>query len=199
MREAAMDEIKRSLELAELVHPEYAVLHLGISGQSFNPALFDFAYAAISQIHDFSGLDILIENIANELSTIDRLVDFKTVAALPYIGLCYDSGHAWLQTGKFENDHWKHVRAVHLNDNQGDTDQHLWPFEGTANWPALIEQLVLAKYAGRFTFEVRGNDDFTNGSDAKSRIADLWGEAQNSIEEFRLKYNLSEKTGDPKP
>jgi sugar phosphate isomerase/epimerase len=77
-----------------------------------------------------------------------------------------------------------------LNDNGGETDEHLWPFAGKHNWPALIEELVEAKYDGSFIFEVAGSNDLSKGYEAQSRLTTLWDEAQNSIEEFRLKYGL---------
>lgn len=194
-REAAMDEIKRSLELAEYVKPEYVVMHLGIPGQPFNPTQFDLAFAAINNIRDFSGVRVLIENIPNELSTLDRLQDFKTAAQLPDVGLCYDIGHGQLPSlkdGLKQPVAWNTISAMHINDNRGAIDEHLWPFEGRRNWPEFIAECVIAKYSGSFLLEVIGNNDLNKGTEVRHKLGDLWDEAQNSIEEFRLKYNLSE-------
>src|SRR6185503_5928498 len=62
-REAALDEIKRCLELADRVRPEYVVMHLGNPGEAFNPVCFEYAYAAIALIRKFSGVQIMVENI----------------------------------------------------------------------------------------------------------------------------------------
>src|SRR6266568_32161 len=152
-REFALDEIKRALELAERVTPPYVVMHLGNPGDAFSPVAFDYAYTAISQIREFAGVRVMIENIPNEISTIE------------------------------------YIHTTHVHDNHGEKDEHLWPFEGALDWPALIEKLVVAKYQGPFIFETRGGDP-TKGADSRSRLRDLWDEAQNSIEEFRLKYKL---------
>jgi sugar phosphate isomerase/epimerase len=161
-------------------------MHLGNPGEPFTPLAFDFAYAAIAQIRAFAGVQVMIENIPNEISTIGRIEEFKAVAQLPDIGICYDTGHGHLQqnTNGFE-----HIRTTHVHDNNGEKDEHLWPFEGTLDWPALIEKLFLANYKGPFVFETRG-DDVAKGAEARSRLRDLWDEAANSIEEFRLKYKL---------
>src|SRR5215510_7881943 len=45
-REVALDEIKRSLELADQVHLAHVVLHLGNPKDSFTPVAFEYAYAA---------------------------------------------------------------------------------------------------------------------------------------------------------
>jgi hypothetical protein len=51
----------------------------------------------------------------------------------------------------------------------------------------LIEKMVLANYRGPLVFEARG-EDLSKGSEVRSRLRDLWEEAENSIEEYRLKY-----------
>ena len=186
IREAALDEIKRCLELADRVRPEYVVLHLGNPGQSFNPVMFEYAYAAISEIRRHSGVAVMLENIPNEISTIERMKEFRTASELHEVGICYDTGHGHLQgvTGPLD-----FFGATHIHDNHGDRDEHLWPFEGKIDWPAFIEKLFLAKYQGHLMFEARG-DDLTKGADDRSRLRDLWDEARDSIEEYRLRHKL---------
>jgi sugar phosphate isomerase/epimerase len=187
-RETAMDEMKRCLELTDRVRPEYVVMHLGNPGESFNPVAFEYAHAAIFQIRQFSGVQLMVENIPNEISTVERLQEFRTLSGLSDIGICYDTGHGHLQgvTGSLD-----FVGATHVHDNNGERDEHLWPFEGKIDWPAFVEKLVLAKYAGTLVFEARG-ETLGKGNSVRSRLQDLFGEAQDSIEEFRLKYKLPE-------
>ena len=127
----------------------------------------------------------MIENIPNEISTIERIEEFKAVAQVSDLGICYDTGHGHLQgnTNGFE-----HIQTTHIHDNNGETDDHAWPFEGSLDWPALIEKLVLAKYKGPFVFETRG--DLSKSSEVRHRLEDLWGEAENSMQEYRLKYKI---------
>jgi len=185
-REAALDEIKRSLEFVDHLPLAYVVMHLGNPNETFTPVAFEYAYAAVSQVRAFAGVEVMIENIPNEISTIERIEEFKSLSQVPDLGICYDTGHGHLQgiSGGFEN-----IRTTHLHDNHGEKDEHLWPFEGTLNWPALVEKLVLAKYKGPLVFEARG-EDLSKGSEARSRLQDLWDEAENSMEEYRLKYSL---------
>jgi sugar phosphate isomerase/epimerase len=185
-RESAIDEIKRSLDLAEYVTPAYVVLHLGNPGEKFTPMAFDYAYAAISQIRAYAPVDVMIENIPNEISTVERICELKAVAQVAHIGICYDTGHGHLQ-GTISG--FEHIQTTHIHDNHGEKDEHLWPFEGTLDWPALIEKLILANYNGLFLFEARG-DDLAKGDEVRRRFEDLWHEAQDSLEEFRLKWHL---------
>jgi sugar phosphate isomerase/epimerase len=185
-REIAIDEIKRCLELTEYIHPSHLVMHLGIPGQPFTPAVFDYTYAALMEIEKFCGFRPLLENIPNDISTLDRIREFGRASQLPGVGICYDIGHQRPTdiTGKFED-----IPAIQINDNRSN-DEHLWPFEGTRNWPAFIDQLVTAEYAGSIVFEVSGNDDLSKGAEASSRLTDLWEDARNSIDEFRLRHKL---------
>jgi len=185
-REYALDEIKRSLELADMLRLSYAVLHLGNPKDQFNPVAFEHAYAAISQIRAFAGVDVVIENIPNEISTLDRIEEFKRISQLSDIGICYDTGHAHLQGG---HDSLKGIRTTHVHDNDGHKDEHLWPFDGTLDWPALVDGLFVSGYKGPLIFEARG-EDLTKGAEVRSRLQDLWDEAEDSIEEYRLRHNI---------
>jgi sugar phosphate isomerase/epimerase len=49
-----------------------------------------------------------------------------------------------------------HVRALHIQDNLGDTDSHLLPFLGSMNLDAVMHGLTDIGYNGYFTFEVGG-------------------------------------------
>lgn len=179
-RQRALDTIKRCLEFGDLLPLDFVILHLGEPGQSFHPVMFDHAYAAIATIQSFAGARVLLETLSNDIATFDRILEFKTASQIQNVGICYDTGHGEMD-GKAD--------AVHLNDNGGDGDNHLWPFAGTRNWPALVERLLLSSFDGPMTLE--GQDDRIDAAaDSRSRLRDMIDEARNSIEEFRLKYKL---------
>src|SRR5215470_17575899 len=116
-REAAIDQMKRALELNDYVPLDYVVLHLGNPKEKFTPLAFEYAYAAIAQIRAFAGVQIMLENIPNEISTLERLEEFKRMSGLPEVGICYDTGHGHIQgiTNGFEN-----IRTTHVHDNNGE-------------------------------------------------------------------------------
>lgn len=193
-RRAAIDEIKRALELTDRLTVSYVVVHFGVPHQTFHPLNFDHAYALIRSISEFAGVDILVENIPNEISTLDRIREFLDVTQLADIRICYDSGHGRLQGSLPRLDG---VAAIHLNDNLGDQeDDHSWPFEGTLNWPEFVEEIVRSDYQGPMVFEVSDGDP-EHGARASDRIEGLLAEARASLEEFRTKYKLARRTDDP--
>jgi sugar phosphate isomerase/epimerase len=181
-RQRALDEIKRCLELSDLLPLSFTVLHLGSPGEEFNPVFFDHAYTAIMTIQSFAGVRVFIETLANEIATFERVSEFRNAAQISDLGICYDTGH-----GEMDGT----ADAMHLNDRTGEADEHLWPFEGTRNWPALVERIVSLSFEGPLILE--GQDDrLEKASDSRSRLRDLIDEAKNSVEEFRLKYRLPE-------
>ena len=98
------------------------------------------------------GVDILLENIPNELSSAERLLLFQE---LTHIGLNYvfDTGHANMNEGveKAFRLMKPRIRSTHIHDNDGKTDQHLFPFEsegGTVDWKQTME--LLRGQAGQF-------------------------------------------------
>ena len=79
----AMDEIKRALELAEQIPFRFLVQHLGVSGESFDDRKFEAAMTSVEHLRAFAkplGVRVLVENIPNELSTPERLVEFIRAA-----------------------------------------------------------------------------------------------------------------------
>ena len=128
----AMDEIKRALEIAEQIPFRYLVQHIGTSGRVFDERKFEAALTSIEHLRAFAkplGVRILLENIPNELSTPDRLVEFIHTSHFDDVGVCFDIGHAHMtsdvaQTFEILKDH---IRSTHIHDNAKDRDSHFWP------------------------------------------------------------------------
>jgi sugar phosphate isomerase/epimerase len=150
-----VDEIKRAIEIAETIPFRYLVQHIGVGGEEFDLRKFDAAFAALEELSLFArqrGVDILLENIPNELSSAERLVLFEE---LTHIGLNYvfDVGHAHMNEGVETAFRLMkpRIRSTHVHDNDGKTDQHLFPFEskaGTVDWKRTME--LFRETAGQF-------------------------------------------------
>jgi len=91
------------------------------------------------------GVEILLENIPNRLSSAERLVHLLESTHLD-LGLCFDVGHAHLMEGvetafSLIKDR---IRSTHVHDNDGETDTHLFPLldaKGTVPWARTMELL----------------------------------------------------------
>jgi sugar phosphate isomerase/epimerase len=75
------------------------------------------------------------------------------------IGFCYDSGHE--NCGHPDKDcltlYGDKLIALHINDNFGDGDTHVLPFDGTADWNDKMLKLKKCKDVDYFTLEVDFN------------------------------------------
>lgn len=148
VRLGMVDEIKRALEIAEEVPFKYLIQHLGVSGEEFDMRKVDGAFAALEELTIFGrqrGVEILLENIPNELSTAERLLQFNELTHLN-MNFVFDTGHANMQEGvepAFELMKPR-IRSTHIHDNNGKDDVHLFPLMsegGTIDWKRAMELL----------------------------------------------------------
>src|SRR6202140_1356582 len=97
----AMDEIKRALELAEQIPFRFLIQHIGNPNDAFDEKKFEAAMTSVEHLRAFAkplGVRILLENIPNELSTPERLMEFIQAAHFDDVGVCLDFGHANLMS-----------------------------------------------------------------------------------------------------
>src|SRR5689334_2736612 len=74
-----VDEIKRALEVAETIPYRFLIQHVGVSGEEYSDRKLDAAFAALEELSIFArqrGVEILLENIPNGLSSAERLRHF---------------------------------------------------------------------------------------------------------------------------
>jgi sugar phosphate isomerase/epimerase len=142
-----VDEIKRSLETAEVIPCRYLIQHLGVGGQEFSEHALEAAFSSLEELTSFAGqrgVRILLENIPNQLSTAERLELFNNFTHLK-LDYVFDTGHAHFGPGiQHEFEIMKgRIRSLHVHDNNGKEDQHLFPGAegGTVDWTATMQLL----------------------------------------------------------
>lgn len=143
-----VDEIKRALEVAEVIPCKFAIQHLGVGGEEFELSKWDAAFTALEELNLFAkhrGVEILLENIPNAFSSGERLMGFLEMTHLKN-GFCFDTGHAHIMTG-IENE-WnimkELVKSTHVHDNDGKNDNHRYPFlgsDGSVKWLGVMKLL----------------------------------------------------------
>jgi sugar phosphate isomerase/epimerase len=178
-RVAAMDEIKRALEIAEQIPFRFLVQHLGVGGEVYDERKVDAAMTSIEHLRAFAkplGVRVLLENMRNEMSTPEKLIEFIQASRFEDVGVCFDFGHAHLMGDvpqAFETlKH--HIRSTHVHDNKKDEDTHLWPGEGTINWKEAMELLRSAPHTPPILLELEENE--------KINPAEKLGEAFRKLE-----------------
>jgi sugar phosphate isomerase/epimerase len=62
---------------------------------------------------------------------------------LTNVGVCLDLGHAHITVGTAEaiQTLGDRIATVHVHDNHGMKDEHLWPGGGTIHWPETAKAL----------------------------------------------------------
>ena len=159
----AMDEVKRALEIAEQIPFRFLVQHLGLPNESFSEKKFESAMTSIEHLRAFAkplGVRILLENIPNELSTPEKLVEMIQTAHFDDVGICFDFGHAHLMNSVRES--FEIVRnricSTHVHDNNKDRDSHLWPGKGTIDWKEAMELLRSAPQTPALMLELESDE-----------------------------------------
>jgi sugar phosphate isomerase/epimerase len=160
-RIAAMDEIKRALEVAEQAPFQFLVQHVGVGNEESSDHKLEAALSSLEHLHAFAkplGVQLLVENIPNELSTPEKLIELLHAGRFADIGVCFDLGHAHLQSsvaqafGVLKD----RIRSTHVHDNNKDHDSHLWPGEGNIDWSEAMSLLRTAPHVPPLLLEIEG-------------------------------------------
>jgi sugar phosphate isomerase/epimerase len=141
-----VDEIKRALEVAEEVPFRYLVQHLGVRDEEFDERKLEAAFSALEELTLFArqrGVEILLENTPNALSSAERLLMFFETTHLD-MNVCIDLGHANMKEGVDAAFRLlkPRIRSTHVHDNDGVDDLHWFPFDsrgGSIDWPRAMD------------------------------------------------------------
>lgn len=172
-----VDEVKRAIEIAETIPYRYLIQHLGVSGEEFDERKLDSAFSALEEINLFAkqrGVEVLLENTPNDLSSAQRLKYFLELTHLN-LGYCFDVGHAHMHEGiaaAYEIMKSR-IRSTHLHDNDGKEDQHLFPFfseGGTIDWHKTVELLRSQPDQYPLLLELKDSPDIPQSVETASQI-----------------------------
>lgn len=150
-----------------------AVVH--ITGFSEPPEITKIGIDRIKRLVDFAEnkmVRLAFENL-KFLHHLDYI--FKYIKS-DYLGFCYDSGHE----NCFHKDadclslYGNRLLAVHIDDNFGDHDTHLLPYDGTVNWDSIKEKLKTCKDIDYLTLEVDFNPEHEKSQIYKGLSAEVF-------------------------
>jgi sugar phosphate isomerase/epimerase len=159
-RQDAVDEVKRALDVAEIIPFRYLVQHMGSSRQAADPRNFDAAFGSLERLAVFAkerGVTIALENTTSEIGAPASLQKFAKETHLRGLRFCFDLGHAHLDGGVDANFALLHdlVVTAHVHDNHGEKDEHLLPYEGSIDWDAAIAALATAPELPALVLELK--------------------------------------------
>jgi sugar phosphate isomerase/epimerase len=159
-RQDAVDEMKRALEVAELIPFRYFALDLATGHQAADPRKLDAAFNSLEILSIFAkhrAVTIALQNTPNEIGSPATLVQFVKETHLGHLRFCFDTGHAHLEGGVAAGFRVMRDLAVtaHIHDNHGEKDEHLLPWEGTIDWDATFGELAVAPEPLSFVLELK--------------------------------------------
>jgi sugar phosphate isomerase/epimerase len=143
-----LDEIKRALDISEVIPFRYLIQHIGVFEEEYDEYKVEAAFTSLEELNLFArarGVEVLLENTPNALASAQRLVQFLEQTHLK-LNFCLDVGHANMNEGvaaAFATLKDR-IRSTHLHDNDGKEDSHLWPFHspgGTIDWTETMRLL----------------------------------------------------------
>jgi len=172
-----VDEIKRALAISEVIPFKYLVQHLGVGGEEFDMRKVDAAFAALEELSLFArqrGVEVLLENTPNDLSSAERLLQFEELTHL-HLDYTFDIGHAHIGEGvepAFTRLKEK-IRSTHIHDNNGTDDSHLFPMVaegGTIDWKHAMQLLRSRENQYPLLLELRERPDVANPLEAVKEV-----------------------------
>lgn len=178
-----VDEIKRALEIAEYIPFRYLIQHIGVSGEEWDDRKIDAAFTCLEELIVFArqrGVEILLENIPNALSSAERLLQFLEMTHL-HLNFVFDTGHANMNEGveTAYNLMKERIRSTHLHDNDGKEDKHFFPVlagAGTIEWSRVIPLLRSRADQYPLLLELKESPDYAHPLDQVNEIFDRFEE-----------------------
>lgn len=161
--------LKKQLDLFQAVGVKYAVLHSDGMARYSDLTVEEVRQRNLEAVRDLidhireTEIVICLENINQKgvSATAEELLWFVDALNGEHIGICLDTGHLNLAEDKdqarFVRVAGKHLKALHLHDNDGTGDQHLMPTAlGQVNFSDLMAALKEIGYDELFNLEVPG-------------------------------------------
>jgi sugar phosphate isomerase/epimerase len=171
LREASLNEVLKSLEVAAGLRPLKVVLHpsiiMGLSVFVMDQARY-YALKSLEVIvekADHLGLCLCIENMfPRSHSLVDPEHFDEVFERFPSLKLTLDTGHAHIDSKgtrkalEFIERFPDRIGHIHANDNLGRDDDHLPIGTGTIDFPEIVKALRVIGYDQTITLEVFSRD-----------------------------------------
>lgn len=182
----------RSLEMSALmgakisvVHPLHHRTYKGNEEEIFRMNM-DFYKRLIPYCKEY-GVKVGIENmwqrdalrkciVMDTCNTSEELIRYIDTLDSEYMVACLDLGHVGLALRDDEAQDviralgHDRLKALHVHDNNYQSDGHLLPYFGKMNWVEITQALADIRYDGSMTYEV-GADLLTTNDDGFTPIA----------------------------
>ena len=163
-----LDLLKKWLDLFAAIGVRAGVLHPGGNEMRRRNAgaeeIFERQVQVLRQLCEHArdtGLVISLENVSGTPEAEDLLAIITAVGE-ENLGICLDTGHLNMASGDqagFIRSAGSRLKALHIADNEGKSDQHLMPYgRGTVDWGVVMSALKELPYEGLVNLEIPGEN-----------------------------------------
>ncbi len=203
-RSIMLDRLRLALRIAADFGVDSLVIHVGNIPPVWRgytlQQLHESMLASLEELIPLAAelkITIAIENIWFPTSTPAKLIDACQKIDSPYLGICYDAGHAnlmkrdrnlaasapasgWRNHGpvgwddKILEKVLPYVTTCHIHDNYGQKDSHLLPGQGNVDWPHVINLLHKAPRLKNVECEVAPLRSYCSIAELCETIRQLW-------------------------
>lgn len=156
--------LEKQIDLFCAIGIKYAVLHCDALADADEDERRARNLAGLRRLLDAIGdreLCICTENLRLHHQSAEELLFYVEALNSPHLGICLDTGHLNISHASSQRDFilraGKHLRALHIADNEGESDQHLMPFgRGTVDMEEVYAALCEIGYGGILNLEIPG-------------------------------------------
>ncbi|MDR2526069.1 MAG: sugar phosphate isomerase/epimerase [Oscillospiraceae bacterium] len=135
--------------LRDLSENEVPVMVAHAGSEALTPKGMD-RFARLAAEGQRLGVRIALENLRDRGEVMQVIALLQAVRS-PYLGLCFDAGHnnanADLPPLDLPAIADQRLFMVHLHDNDGKSDQHMMPYDGTIDWAVTMRSVAKANRA----------------------------------------------------
>lgn len=163
IRNASVEQVKKSIKLANELDTNIVVVHPGqipFLARIFQEKILEYNFNSLKECAEFANeldVDLCIENMPDmegylfkDINHLHELVEELDVF------MTLDVGHA--HNTKFSTEDMvqsSRIKHIHLSDNDGSFDNHEALGKGTIDFDNLLKNLFKLKYDGVLTLEVK--------------------------------------------
>ena len=163
---ASIDEIKRSIDLANILNSDMIIIHPGRSifnnDHEYMKSVYRIAEDSLKAIGEYAkdnGVNACIENLPRLRGFMYQDI-FQLNESLERIDLpmTLDIGHAYTAGFTVDEVYFNRIKHIHIHDNDGVHDSHLPLGEGIIDFKKFFEIFSKKGYDGIYNFELSSKE-----------------------------------------
>lgn len=169
-REERLEKMKRAVVITALLGCDSLVIHpimpFGVEDLenvrqqetwSLNFSFFT-SLIAFAKLH---GVTICLENMPMRLFSLaapEKILEFVKAIQDDCFKICLDTGHVSVFPGMSVGYEIRklgdYIKVLHIHDNEGDRDSHMYPSKGIIDWRDFVKALDKIGYSGVLSLEI---------------------------------------------